>query len=388
MRTAAATWILLFLRCFLQMEVTWTYILRPRYVASSRLNENSRNIATDASAQAVSALLNQAARIAQSQIGDDVLTAKKNLQRDSVFLKFRSAFKRKVVFEGAEQATRYLSLPPSNYSLLNSAIVSKSLQAEDSFELRLPLTEIAAALDQITSSPGKYQVLNQFDLFLSLKVDVDAARGLVLMESGPLFFAPTTRDTVSSRVEGEQSADFNTAVADVLLPDWLVWNSAEINADRNVPIDPPVEENTDDLSGTNVFEPQLKSAVQPGLSIEMKWDPLRGGEYNEAQSVLEKARNFMTNSKPPADELIMKLKAVASLDLSLNINSVYSKALGFLPVRILLERAGSLLITTAMSAIAPKFIELLVKDYDKRFKNSSTNSSITINSVNSAAIAE
>jgi len=165
----------------------------------------------------VTGLLSQAAQVTQRIMKSD--TTKSKVLRPAL-LSFSAFHKENIKLEDADAAVTYLSLPASEYSVLNAQLVEKS--GDDTFNLTLPLGNVANSTGVV--------------LRTSVIVMPDPANRIVKMKSGPLFFSSASKDD------------------DALLPEWLLWSGR----------------NESDGSGQGETRGVLAS-VQAGFQIELSW---------------------------------------------------------------------------------------------------------------------
>lgn len=67
-----------------------------------------------------------------------------------------------------------------------------------------------------------------------------------------------------------------------------------------------------------------------------------------------------------SDQLVVTAKVLVKVESNVPIHPTLATGLSFLPVKLLIQQAGSLILSVIMKTIAPRFVELLLKDYNKR----------------------
>lgn len=359
-------------------------------------------------------MLNQAANLAMASMknestetpdnnsNNDTNTTGNITNKSKTFnlpLAFASHYSKKLLFNQTKMALQYLSLPARNYSVLNSTVVMKSPDDESTFLIKLPLRDFAAALDSI-SPQVNYRALGQYVLATSISVNPQPETGKVLMSSGPFYFLP---DTFNKSISGDGSSNMSnnavsiqSIIAQDILPTWLVWGGAVATGGGSNVLSTTVEPATKHSEGSdspNVNDqddqnesPEVvqsntgfKSSVQPTLIIELKWDPQaeahksqpsRVGQWNRAvQSWWKKTttNEVSDNHQQLEDDyLTVKLKVAVKMEMNIPLPQRIGKALAVLPVKLLIQQAGSLVISTFLHNLIPPFTKLLIRDYERR----------------------
>lgn len=117
-----------------------------------------------------------------------------------VKLKFSSSHQHTIILKDALAAHSYLSLPASEYSVLDSTMVSRDTGRDDTFILTLPLGDITAAAASFqTSKTNKIPKL-MVSVSTSVTVKPDPKNGRVIMESGPIYFTPMSPTSPSPTI--------------------------------------------------------------------------------------------------------------------------------------------------------------------------------------------
>lgn len=198
-----------------------------RLFESSRIGKNSLNMdpkdnqkQSQKSNNQITFLLTKAVELInkmtskKKQQGNDTLNSevvKKNSKKVPITLSFSSTHKHEISLKDSLAALDYLALPVEFYSVLDSKLVTRSLTSADTFILSLPLGDITSASMIATSgNPG-------VKLAATLRTDVtvrpDPLNGRVLMESGPIYFIPTTKSTTTrttmDAIENDVSSDIS-----------------------------------------------------------------------------------------------------------------------------------------------------------------------------------
>ena len=221
-------------------------------------------------------------------------------------------------------AHNYLCLPTSNYSLLNSNLISRNNENEDIFEMSLPLGDLTSVTGIKLSAILK----------TSIKVIPDTSNGKLIFQSGPFYFLPTIKNNnnITNNIDNEidiSNNNNNTYNENIEkgLPEWLIWGG---QSDDN----------------------EAKSSIQAGFKTELTWKP---------PDNIDSLTNI--NDK---DQLLVNAKVNVFVDLNVPLREDLSRAISFLPVKLLLQQAGSLTANAALRSLAPTFAELLKKDHDRR----------------------
>ena len=251
----------------------------------------------------------------------EVIATKKNIVRIPVQFSFSSTHKHEISLRDPVAALEYLSLPVEAYSVLDSNLVTRSLVADDTFIMSLPLGDLSSA-SQIATG-GTMGVKLAATLRTEVTVRPDPTNGRVVMESGPIYFTPTpskllrpaSASTVPVASESEQSSlsesgvlTSNSAVdeetpegfADAL-PEWLLWGgrpTAAAAENNNV-----IDHNQDQYSSEESDEKKeefkakadeaVKSSVQARFRIELQWKSFKVSELTEEKGL----SGFMSNMR-------------------------------------------------------------------------------------------
>ena len=229
-------------------------------------------------------------------------------------MSFSSSHRVKILMNDSIAAQQYLSLPTSNYSLLNSNVISRNDNDSDTFQMSLPLGDLTSVTGITISATLK----------TSIKVIPDIDKGKLTFQSGPFYFLPTLKNNTSSSINNISNDDVDLQKG---LPEWLLWGGQQ---------------------GENG---EVKSSIQAGFTTELTWKP----------PSIDTNINEMNN-----DQLLVNANVKVFVDLNVPIREDLARAISFLPVKILLQQAGSLTMNAALRSIAPTFSELLKKDHDKR----------------------
>ncbi len=75
---------------------------------------------------------------------------------------------------------------------------------------------------------------------------------------------------------------------------------------------------------------------------------------------------YPQNEKNDTDELITKLKVEVRLDMNIPMSQRLGRTISLLPVKMLLQHAGSIIISTFLRNLVPYFEKKLMKDFENR----------------------
>lgn len=261
----------------------------PHYETSKvPLQKSEKYFNTDQASQHINFLLNSAAAMANSVQKVKLFPsgAKSNTTKSSSLkpLKISFSCRHSYNFElnDSSLARKYLALPVSNYSVLDSNLISKSAKQEDSFSIVLPLGDIISFMSLISKSNESNS--GNFDrLSLTVRAPVTVIpspdEGLINMSSGNIVFIPTIHWDKIARKSSNQSTtkrnrDYRSFNISSILPRWLVWGG-----DFDIDSDDAVDDSTtasSDADGSrredSVCLPPLKSSIQAGFKLILKWD--------------------------------------------------------------------------------------------------------------------
>ena len=215
---------------------------------------------------------------------------------------FRTKHKQNIIFPDAKLADRYLSLPASQYSILNSTLIKRSLQQDDSFTLSIPLGDFSYAVSANSPTGGP---LIDATLMADVLVKPQPDHCKILMESGNIMFLPSNTSVKdkfmnqkrsfnsynSYSVEEEEInipdnltiSDSFTPTKPAPLPNWLVWGGSTTASTSNIKTDKSSDHtntansNTLDLlssssySGDVIKTTPVKSSLQIKFKVELDW---------------------------------------------------------------------------------------------------------------------
>ena len=282
----------------------------------------------------------------------EIIAARQSTVRIPVKFSFSSTHKHSIPLQDPVAAVDYLSLPVEAYSVLDSNLVSRSLIADDTFILSLPLGDLTSA-SQIATG-GTTGVKLAATLRTEVTVRPDPQKGRVVMESGPIYFTPTKSETAgtsfssssaSKAIDG--SGDFTDATPtdetkvevpmefSDALPEWLLWggrtstasngmeddnNVIVINNDTDKSFEEPLE-SAGKLNGKDRNEDFVKSSVQAKFRIELQWKPVQVSDdkkENGLVSFVSKANNMrkslFSRENIASDEVETNIKVVEQSD--------------------------------------------------------------------------
>ena len=260
-------------------------------------------------------------------------------------LKFRAKASSELVLKDDVTAREYLSLPASEYNLLDAAFVTRVQGSDEVFTLTLPLDSFASQIG--IGAP--------VSLCTNLTVTPMPAAGRVIMSSGPILIRLSERKEGGSvDVAPVQDADGLVAAMKTggaqesstmsTLPVWLIYGASGT------------------ANGTITDATELQSSLQTGIQVELSWPTLsnkRAAEPSSGQGV---------DGTVEIVPVPLRVRARVHVDVSLSLPLPHdvSSVLGFLPIRSLLSQAGGLVAKTVLSTITPELSKALVADYEAR----------------------
>lgn len=207
-------------------------------------------------------------------------------------LDFTTSHKQMISFNDTKAAAAYLSLPASEYSVLDKSIISRcDVSPNDTFVLNLPIGDLLFAA-RTFRSPGIAQSIGggtSTVLRTSVTVEPDAAEGVVHMRSGPLLLETTINSftdldaVVGNGTDPIGSADIAFEVLAQALPEWLVWAG-----DRSK-MDAQFVSNSDNTTS-------VKSSIQAGFELKLQWKKKEPVEFWKG-SYFDFSKVFNFNSK-------------------------------------------------------------------------------------------
>eukprot|EP00597_Dinobryon_sp_UTEXLB2267_P000528 CAMPEP_0170061262 /NCGR_PEP_ID=MMETSP0019_2-20121128/2891_1 /TAXON_ID=98059 /ORGANISM="Dinobryon sp., Strain UTEXLB2267" /LENGTH=748 /DNA_ID=CAMNT_0010267039 /DNA_START=736 /DNA_END=2982 /DNA_ORIENTATION=- len=200
-------------------------------------------------------------------------------------LSFSSKHSHMITFNDSATAVKYLSLPVSNYSVLDSNLITKATDSNDTFLFTLPLGDILGSLslgNSKVTNPAANDELDRLLLALQTSVNVTPSLDLrlITMSSGNFVFIPTLRTRNISGTAQHAPNFINTNSASIVLPSqtlnlsslfprWLVWGGDFSSLDDLT----AVWQQSDSESGMQVVTlSPLKSSIQAGFKLKLTWD--------------------------------------------------------------------------------------------------------------------
>lgn len=271
-------------------------------------------------------------------------------------LSFQASHTQAIVLDDFSTARAYLALPASNYSVLNSNLVSRNPDAENIFELRLPLGGLSTASAYSTGALPRLEVTLQ----TNVKVEPVPEKRTVTMTSGPIFFTPTA---TAKGIMNSSSPDADSQRTDELsavFPEWLIWGGN----DQDPKPTPKTGQKEDDIATSSLSrdveqsEEGIKSSVQAGFELQLSW--------SDRPAPAVDSTPITADGPPITDSLKVQAKIKVWVDMNLPLRSDVSAAINFPLIRVLLEQAGRLTTAGILRTVSPAFSELLVKDHDRR----------------------
>jgi hypothetical protein len=272
-------------------------------------------------------------------------------------LTFAASFSRKIVFDDSMRALRYLSQPISNYSVLDSSLVTKisSSDGSDAFSVTLPLGDFTSAISMFTNSAlsGRSSLCARTTIYVVSKPE----DGCIEMNSGPVyvFHMTTSPSDHHPALNSPHSSSADRTISDIdsqSLPSWLVWGG------RNATVE----------DGNNVGDAFVRMSVQPAIKVKLQWTPNKNitGSGRGIRSLVKRLLSSSNTDNSILDQLLVQAKLSMKMDLSIPLRQDLAAGIIFQPVKLLVQQAGSLVLSTIMHSLAPRFIDLLLKDYTAR----------------------
>ncbi len=198
------------------------------------------------------------------------------------------------------------------------------------------------------------------------------------MKSGPFTFIPNSNFTFDGDYANShnQTSFYNQSIVEAQIsspisagnimqnssdefPTWLEWGDKDSIEYMNI---------TNSLGS-------VVSSLQPGISINWKWSKKQNFGKKLSGFALGKLKNMFRangntispqNEKNDTDELITKLKVEVRLDMNIPMSQRLGRTISLLPVKMLLQHAGSIIISTFLRNLVPYFEKKLMKDFENR----------------------
>ncbi len=243
-------------------------------------------------------------------------------------ISFTSSHVHKLSLNNTVNAISYLSLPATEYSVLDSSLVSRSDECNDTFILNIPLGDISSMYSYGMSNSPRLKL----DTTLSTSVEVkpEPENSLVRMRSNELYFINNNNNNNNNTV-----ANSSTFIGEAL-PMWLIDSDASSKIDETEIENEQIQ-----------VKVKSKSSIQTGFEIQISWK----------------------NRHKKDDILDVSCKVKVWFDVNVPLPEDISSVLSLPPIRIVVSQLGSLLVKVFLRTLAPTFGDLLVRDYSMRFKN-------------------
>lgn len=230
-----------------------------------------------------------------------------------VEIAFSASQKMKITLQNSTCAQAYLSLPAANYSVLDSSLVSKKADQEDTFTFTLSLAELTSSMGPALYTPA----------VLTMDIQVDTSRtahGELLMQSSPMLLSP---------IAAPPSQQPETDTFDLALPVWLVNNSSMGIA----------------LAEGGAGGPGVQSPLQSSVRIQLGWNP---------------------PSESASEALVVSALVALKFSAALTVAGEAAAVLNFPPMKLLVQQICGLTARSVLASVAPSLSRLLVEDYEKR----------------------
>lgn len=264
-------------------------------------------------------------------------------------LNFRTKHSTKIKLSDVKYAERYLSLPVSSYSLLDSKMIERSSDSSDDFKLNIPLKSFSSGYSSISGN-----VINlPSSVSVNINVKSTPENGKILMTSDDIYF------TYDNKLPSYDDKTLSVVQNVTTPPPWLIWGG--------------------DIT-TATVNGSIKSSIQCKVDIQLTWLPTTKSNKQESKikSLLGMLKKFVTNvssrkNKSPVvaasnmetSELILNSDTFVDVELNLPLRNSRLVALsGSGPVRFLLKQIGSLFVESFISILSSNIIVLLKKNYD------------------------
>ena len=188
-------------------------LLKPNRLLNYKMNGDD-----DLSSIEINNLLTKAIKLASSQIESVKNSTSLPGIREEVVLEFNAGHTESISFPNIPKALKYLSLPISSYSVLNSKLFQRI--SNDTFQFKLSLYEF--------TSMTPFQI--NANLLTNIKVNSNPELGLISMKSGELYFIPIKSDrsnnsygqSTTSIVSNRSNTFDDQYDNETGLPNWII----------------------------------------------------------------------------------------------------------------------------------------------------------------------
>ena len=268
---------------------------------------------------------------------------------------FKAKHKGKIDFPTPKNARKYLSLPAKEYSVLEASFVSRVENDDTKFRINIPLSDFATSIG-IDGIPVCLQT--------DITVLPEPSKVIVSMKSGPISVVPdknknknktplSASSIKSTNEDGEEveivEVDINSSELSASeLPRWLI-NAAVM------------DESLSSSSSTTAID-SIPTSVQTGVDIRLEWNP-NDSKDEKDEFVVDVNGNTINISVLPVQANVR-----VNVDLSIPLPSHITRVLGFVPLKMIIGQAGSLITKQVLMQLVPALSASLLKDYGNRFK--------------------
>lgn len=288
------------------------------------------------------------------------------LTESSVKLSFRASGQDIIRFPRANIASRYLSLPATEYSLLNMSFIKRKPGSQAEFLLTFPLNQLISAVETLSVSQSVY-ALSHYQLCGSINIDVKAGEGRIEMRSGAFFFEilnQTFHDSANIDDDDKlilEQAGFNissiqengdvnqTRGKDTELPRWLIWRNEK---------DAVTDQNSENIQ---------KSFLQPFFKVDIIWDPTQSASdlpRNNYRFPWQKKIENKNNSS----ELVARLQLSLGADIDIQPGNAVHAAVKLTPIKLTIQSMISLTLKSIVQQRMASFCSALVVDCQRRLQ--------------------
>ena len=290
-------------------------------------------------------------RMKRSNNNNNNNNAPNSLNSSTISLSFSTSHKINIPLQEHTYAYRYLALPASAYSLLNSSLITRKEDSESLFTFSLNLAEVSSVLPPSLFLPA----------MLSTDIEVDTSRaaslGEIKMASSPLVLSAVNVDAEEEHFvqteEGEYELGENSP-QDLAESDRKLRNSADFQESFFLP--------QTLLTNSSLFAKLMQvegsdrvlSPFQSAFKIDLKWNP---NEFDMLSSRNEDGSNTT---------VLVKAQVNIKFGVRLETPSEVASVVNFPPMKLLIEQICGLTSKSVLSTIAPQLSALLIQDFEKR----------------------
>lgn len=281
-------------------------------------------------------------------------------------MKITSKYQTQIQFNNSDYARRYLSLPIKSYSILDSSFISRKVDTDNGFTLRLPLDTFYMSIP----SPSGHILQLPSEAIIDIEVTPTPEEGTIKLSSKEIYFLYNFQ---SSSENGTDT---------ISPPPWLVWNGDALSS-NDVSMD----------HGLNLKPNQriIRSSVQSQFAMAITWPLsdvairrkpwysipsfLRSRFPSSSQDVRDRKEESVQPSQEAAQDdaqaeidnvLPVQASVRVVVDMNVPLRGNAAGIINFAPIKIILRQVGHLMVDSIIRIVSSGLTPRLLSNFDSR----------------------